>query len=76
MGNQPYQYPYSFKVLTSDDGINWNEVTSRMGNPFITEFWVSTQTSKWMRITLIETPSNFASPWSIAEITVDNKNVF
>ena len=76
MGNQPYQYPYSFKVLSSDDGINWNEVTSRMGNPFITEFWVSTQTSKWMRITLIETPSNFASPWSIAEITVDNKNVF
>jgi hypothetical protein len=72
MGSMPYDYPYAYKVLTSDDGVTWSQIATGMGTPFITDIWVNAQLSKWIRLALDEPPAGLNYPWTIAEITVDN----
>ncbi|OKP82721.1 hypothetical protein A3844_23815 [Paenibacillus helianthi] len=65
-------YPRSYEVLGSADGINWTKYASAYGNSRITvaEFWWSS----YMRYVRIAQTGSSSSWWSIADVSLFSNN--
>ncbi len=66
--NSGNDYPRGYQLLVSNDGMNWNFVTSGAGTPSITTITFVPQTARYIRI--IQTGSAAGTFWSIHEFNV------
>ncbi len=66
--NSGGDYPRGYQVSVSNDGLNWNPVTSGSGSSAITTITFSNQAARFIRIT--QTGSSSANFWSIDEFFV------